>query len=68
MGLYVESLENIPAEAKRDYYIYLLDYGWNEPIGNALVKNYEKMAAIAATNRAVVIRGINRVHFEDEVL
>ncbi|MGV8135067.1 MAG: hypothetical protein AB2L20_07625 [Mangrovibacterium sp.] len=68
MGLYVESLENIPADARRDYYIYLLDYGWDEPIGNTLVKNYEKMAAIAATNRAVVIRGTNRVHFEDEVL
>lgn len=68
MGLWVQSLENIPMEAKRDYFIYLLDYGWNEPLGEALMKNYEKMASIAAENKAVVIRGTQRVHFEDEVL
>ena len=68
MGLYIQSLENIPAEAKRDYFIYLLDYGWDEPLGEALMKNYEKMASIAAENRAVVIRGTHRVHFEDQVL
>jgi hypothetical protein len=68
MGLYVESLNNSPAEARRDYYIYLLDYGWDEPIGNALMLNYERMATLAARNKAVVIRGTNRVHFEDEVL
>jgi len=68
MGLYVESLNNIPADGKRDYYIYLLDYGWDTPIGNALMQNYERMATIASRNNAVVIRGTNRVHFEDEVL
>jgi hypothetical protein len=74
MGLYVETLnnipsdENVPVEAKRDYYIYLLDYGWDEPIGKALMDNYAKMASLAAGNQAVVIRGTNRVHFEDEVL
>lgn len=68
MGLWIQSLENIPPEAKRDYFIYLLDYGWNEPLGEALMKNYEKMASIAAEYKAVVIRGTHRVHFEDEVL
>lgn len=68
MGLYIQSLENIPLEAKRDYFIYLLDYGWSEPLGEALMNNYEKMAAIAAEHKAVVIRGTKRVHFEDEVL
>lgn len=68
MGLWVESLENVPAEARRDYYIYLLDYGWLEPIGDAVMKNYAQMASLAATSGAVVIRGTNRVHFEDEVL
>jgi hypothetical protein len=68
MGLWIQSLENIPIGAKRDYFIYLLDYGWSEPLGEALMKNYEKMASIAAENRAVVIRGTHRVHFEDEVL
>ena len=68
MGLYIQSLENIPPNAKRDYFIYLLDYGWHEPLGEALMNNYEKMASIAAENKAVVIRGTHRVHFEDEVL
>ncbi|MEO1033873.1 MAG: hypothetical protein AAFX55_21000 [Bacteroidota bacterium] len=68
MGLYIQSLENIPPNARRDYFIYLLDYGWTEPLGEALIKNYEKMASLAAENKAVVIRGTRRVHFEDEVL
>lgn len=68
MGLWIQSLENIPIEAKRDYFIYLLDYGWTEPLGEALMANYGKMASIAAENKAVVIRGTDRVHFEDEVL
>jgi hypothetical protein len=61
MGLWVESLENVPAEARCDYYIYLLDYGWLEPIGDAVMKNYANMASLAATSGAVVIRGTNRV-------
>jgi len=68
MGLWVQSLENIPIDARRDYFIYLLDYGWTEPLGEALMKNFEKMASIAAVNKAVVIRGTDRVHFEDQVL
>lgn len=68
MGLWVQSLENIPSGAQRGYYIYLLDYGWSEPLSDAIMSNYEKMASIAAKNDAVVIRGTDRVHFEDEVL
>ncbi len=36
MGLMVHSLEGIPAGHHRDYYIYLLDYGWDEPLADAL--------------------------------
>lgn len=68
MGLHVQSLEDLPANAERGYYIYLLDYGWSEPLGEALIKNYEKMASLASGTNAVVIRGTKRVHFEDEVL
>ena len=68
MGLYIQSLENLPVNTSRSYYVYLLDYGWSEPLGEVLMENYEKMASIAAENDAVVIRGIKRVHFEDEVL
>jgi hypothetical protein len=67
MGLWVQSLNNIPIAAHREYYIYLLDYGWHEQLGQALMDNYEKMASLAADNNAVVIRGTHRVHFEDEV-
>ena len=68
MGLWIQSLENIPQTARRDYFIYLLDYGWSEPLSEALMNNYAKMASIAAENKAVVIRGTHRVHFENEVL
>ena len=68
MGLYIQSLEDIPNEAERDYFIYLLDYGWSEPLGEALMKNYKKMASLASKTNAVVIRGTDRVHFEDQVL
>lgn len=68
MGLMIYSLDNIPAEAHRDYFIYLLDYGWDEPISNILNKNYDEMAKIAAENRAVVIKGTVATHFQNEVL
>lgn len=72
MGLYVESLndisKDIPQNQHPDYFIYLLDYGWDEPLGEALKKNFKKMATSASKNNAVVIASSNRVHFEDEVL
>ena len=64
----IYSLENIPIGARRDYLIYLLDYGWDEPISNILNRNFEKMAAIAADNKAVMIKGTVASHFQNEVL
>ena len=66
MGLWVHSLDNIPQTTNRDYFIYLLDYGWDEPISNVLNSNFEKMAQKSAQNRAVVIKGLG-VHFDNEV-
>ncbi len=63
----VHSLENIPLSAKRDYFIYLLDYGWKEPIAQALRDNYDEMAKKASRTKAVVIKGTELAHFEDEV-
>jgi hypothetical protein len=70
MGLFVQTLENFPNDSnlKLDYFIYLLDYGWSEPLGEALMANFENMAKIASENNSVVIRSQNRVHFADEVL
>lgn len=67
MGLMIYSLDNIPESARRDYFIYLLDYGWDEPISEALRKNFDRMAQQAATNGAVIIRGTEASHFSNEV-
>jgi hypothetical protein len=68
MGLYVHSLGEIPAGADRSYYVYLLDYGWEEPLGSAVRANLVRMADLASHSNAVVIHGPRGVHFEDEVL
>jgi len=67
MGLHVHSLKNIPKSENRDYLIYLLEYGWHEPLAQSLNDNFGKMANIAAQNRAVVIKGTELAHFENEV-
>jgi hypothetical protein len=67
MGLYVHSLERLPAELERDYYLYVLDYGWDEPIGQALRQNFRHMADLAARNKAVVIAGLEPRSFADQV-
>ncbi|WP_321381263.1 hypothetical protein [Rhizobium sp.] len=67
MGLMIHSLENIPESARRNYFIYLLDYGWDEPISEALRRNFDNMASEAAVNKAVVIKGTVGSHFQKEV-
>jgi hypothetical protein len=68
MGLYIHSLGEIPTATERAYYIYLLDYGWKEALGNAVRANLPRMADMASRSNAVVIHGPRGVHFEDEVL
>jgi len=68
MGLMVHSLENVPLSARRDYFVYLLDYGWKEPISDALHSNFDRMAEIASNNKAVVIKGTVAHHFDTEVM
>lgn len=68
MGLYVHSLGEIPTRTDRAYYVYLLDYGWEESLGNAVRANLPKMADVASRSNSVVIHGTRGVHFEDEVL
>lgn len=67
MGLYVHSLERLPADLERDYYIYVLDYGWDEPIGESLRQNFQRMADLAARNKAMVIAGLEPRSFVDQV-
>jgi hypothetical protein len=40
MGLHIQSLKNIPENVHRDYFIYLLDYGRDEPLGETLKKKF----------------------------
>lgn len=68
MGLYVHSIGELPGEAYRSYYVYLLDYGWDETFGDAVRKNLPRMADTASRSDAVVIHGPRGMHFEDEVL
>ena len=70
MGLMVHSLEGIPEEHHRDYFIYLLDYGWKEPLSDALKQNFGRMATLASEkkNAVVIMRTDEGVHFSDEVL
>lgn len=68
MGLYVHSLSRLPLGLERDYYLYVLDYGWDEPLGEALHANFRRMADLAAKNKAVVIAGTDSRAFVDEVL
>ena len=55
MGLMVHSLEGIPEGHHRDYFIYLLDYGWNEPLSEALRKNFNNMATLASKQENAVV-------------
>jgi len=64
----IHSLENLPTSARRSFFIYLLDYGWNEPISNALRENFDRMAEIAAKNKAVIVKGTEIAHFQNEVM
>jgi hypothetical protein len=68
MGLMIHSLGELPQEAERGYYIYLLDYGWDEPLSDALYRNFDRMSDAASRHDAVVLRGVVGSHFADEVL
>lgn len=68
MGLYIHNLSRLPAGVESEYYIYLLDYGWHEPLGEALHKNFRMMADLAAKNKAVVLAGTDSRQFADEIL
>lgn len=67
MGLHIHSVAEFPVDARRKYYIYLLDYGWDEPLSNVLRDNFAKLADAASRNNAVVLAGTPSSHFADEV-
>lgn len=69
MGLKIHSIAQIPESVTRSYYMYVLDYyNWDEPIGNTLRSNFDRMAAFASKNDAVVIQPMGESHFYSELL
>lgn len=70
MGLHIHSLEGLNEEYQRDYYVNLLDYGWNEPISQALHENFDRMARISSEHKksVVIARTSEGIHFNEEVL
>jgi hypothetical protein len=68
MGLYVHSLSRLPLGLEREYYLYILDYGWDEPLGAALHANFRRMADLAAKSDAVVIAGTDSRAFAEEII
>jgi hypothetical protein len=67
MGLKVHSLGRIPGEIDRGYFVYLLDYGWDEPLSRSLRANFDMMASLASRNNAIVIAGFDGEEFTNEV-
>jgi len=68
MGLKIHSLAELPADVgRRGYYLYLLDYGWDEPLGRVLRENFDRMADAASRSDAAIIMGLGN-EFNDEVL
>jgi hypothetical protein len=67
MGLMVHSIAKMPKHSEKDYYIYLLDYGWKGSLGAVLFENFDKLSSYASENNFVVLRGTPGSHFEDEV-
>ena len=69
MGLKIHTLAEIPDNVSKGYYLYILDYyNWDEPIGNTLRENFDKIAEFAANNNSVVIQGIAGSHFYSELM
>ena len=67
MGLHIHNLGNLPVDAEREYFIYMLDYGWHEPLSEAMRANFTNMARLASKSKSVVIAGVEPIHFENEV-
>jgi len=68
MGLYVHSLDRLPLDLGRDYYLYVLEYGWEEPLGKAIHDNFRRMSDMAAKNKTILVAGTDARAFANEVL
>ncbi|NQV70767.1 MAG: hypothetical protein HQ498_12145 [Pseudohongiella sp.] len=67
MGLHIHSLGNVSISDNRDYFVYMLDYGWHEPLAEAMRENFTNMARLASKTNSIVVAGVEPIHFENEV-
>lgn len=67
MGLKIHSLGRMPSEINRSYFVYLLDYGWDDPLSRGLRCNFDRMASLASQNDAIVVAGFDGEEFANEV-
>lgn len=68
MGLMIHSLSEIPENVERDYYLYLLDYGWEEPLSNTIISNFGKIAREASQSNSIFITGTVGSHVDTEIM
>ena len=68
MGLMIHSLNEVPKNITRDYYLYLLDFGWNEPLSNIIRNNFEKISSEASQSNSIFITGTVGSHVDNEVM
>jgi hypothetical protein len=69
MGLRIHTLEVVSPEVERDYYVYILDYGWSQPLSEVIKRNLKQLEAWASKNGSVIITGLGEVgHFDNQVL
>ena len=67
MGLRVHALADIPAEAQRSYWVYLLNYGWKDSLTKTVDEHLDKLVEVAGRYNAVVVTGTGQ-HVDNEVM
>jgi hypothetical protein len=68
MGLMIHSLDEISIDLKRNFYLYLLDYGWQQPLSRVIHENFSKISDVMSKNQSVFLMGTVGSHFDDQVL
>ena len=68
MGLKVSTIARLPLDSDREYFVYFLDYGWDDSFSEVMYNNFDNFASGLAGQNGLVIAGLNRQEFADEVL
>ncbi|MFW5655711.1 MAG: hypothetical protein ACOCYW_08745, partial [Roseicyclus sp.] len=68
MGLKVSTIARLPLDTDREYFVYFLDYGWADEFSETLYQNFDQFAEGLAGHKGLVLAGLHRQEFADEVL